>query len=158
MEFTLDNINRWLDGYYKAFHAFQGPLDTVQKMRDYFTPDFEFWSFNKPEGSVPRPSSLEDLLKSMVHPGLHEQIIPLDFVVDLEKMAVAVFAQIQFTDKLSGKTWPAIYASAFMYFTHDEKLQFRISKIRYFLENRPSGNDAYKDLWQKYRDQELNKK
>jgi hypothetical protein len=158
MEFTRDTITRWLEEYFNAFHQFQGPADSVQKMRKYFTADFEFWPFNMAPGSVPMPSSLDTLLTSMVHPGLHEHITPLDLVIDQEKMAVAVFAQIQFTDEISGTKWPVRNAGAFMYFTFDENQQLRASKIRYFLENRPTGETTYRGLWQKYREQELEKK
>jgi len=158
MEFTRDIVTKWLEEYFNAFHKMQGTVDSVQKMRKFFTPDFEFWPFNMPPGSVPRPSSLEALLVSMVHPGLHEHITPLDLVIDLKKMTVAVFAQIQFTDEVSGTTWPARSAGAFMYFTFDENQELRVNKIRYFLENRPAGETTYRELWQKYREQELEKK
>jgi hypothetical protein len=158
MEFTRDTITQWLEEYFNAIHKMQGPADSVQQMRKFFTPDFEFWPFNMPPGSVPRPSSLDTLLMSMVHPGLHEHITPLDFVIDQEKMAVAVFAQIQFTDEISGTTWPARYAGAFMYFTFNENQELKANKIRYFLENRPPGESTYRELWQKYREQELEKK
>jgi hypothetical protein len=157
-EFTRDTVIKWLEGYFNAFHENQGPLDSAQKMRKYFTPDFEFWPFNMPSGSVPRPSSLDTLLMSMVHPGLHEHITPLDFVIDQVKMTVAVFAQIQFTDKISGTTWPARFAAAFMYFTFDANKELKANKIRYFLENPLPGEATYRELWQKYREQELQKK
>jgi hypothetical protein len=48
MEFTAESVSSWLEEYYDAFHTVQGPTDSVQKMRQYFTPDFEFWSFNIP--------------------------------------------------------------------------------------------------------------
>ncbi len=158
MEFTRETVTRWLEDYFKGFHRLQGSLDSVQKMRQYFTPDLEFWPFNMPPGSVPQPSSLDALLTSMVHPGLHEHITPFDFVIDEEKMTVAVFAQIQFTDQKSGTTWPARRAGAFMYFTYDALQDLKVNKIRYFLENRPPGEATYRELWEKYRDEEMNKK
>jgi hypothetical protein len=158
MEFTRETVNKWLENYFRAFHTNQGSVDSVQKMRQYFTPELEFWPFNMAPGSVPRPSSLDDLLRSMVHPGLHEQITPLDWVLDESKKAVAVFAQIQFTDEASKTTWPARYAGAFMYFTHDANQDLKVNKIRYFLENRPAGETTYRGLWDKYRDQEFAKK
>jgi hypothetical protein len=156
MEFTRENVMKWLVGYFKAFHQNQGPAETVQKMRRYFTPDFEFWPYNMAPGSVPMPSSLDTLLTSMVHPHLHEHITPYDFVVDTEKMVVAVFATIQFTDEPSGQTWPARHAAAYMYFTHDEKRDLRVKKIIYFLENRSAGETStYRELWEKYRKEAL---
>ena len=158
MEFTSEIISKWLDVYFDAFHSMQGHLDSVQKMKKFFTPDFEFWPFNMAPGSVPRPSSLDALLMSMVHPGLHEHITPLDFVIDQNKMAVAVFAQIQFTDEASGTTWPARCAAAFMYFTLDENRELKVNKIRYFLENRQNGETTYRELWKKYREREISGK
>jgi hypothetical protein len=158
MDFTRGTISKWLEEYYGAFHRNQGTIDSVQKMRSYFTPDFEFWAFNRPGGNAPRqPVSLDDFIITLIHPGLHEHITPLDWVLDQGKMTVAVFAQIQFTDEISNTTWPAVNASALMYFTLDENKALKVKKIRYFLENNPPGEAEYKELWRKYREQELKK-
>jgi hypothetical protein len=158
MDFTPETVSKWLEEYYAAFHRNQGTADSVQRMRSYFTPDFEFWPFNRPGGNAPRQSlSLDDFIITLIHPGLHEHITPLDRVLDREKMIVTVFAQIQFTDEISNTTWPAVSAGAFMYFTFDENKALKVKKIRYFLENSPPGEAEYKELWRKYREQELQK-
>jgi len=154
MEVTYDNVLKWFDDYFKAFNKYAGPLKTVPNMEKYFTPDLEFWSYNMPD--VERPSTREALLMTMVHPGLHEELTPQYYVVDLKKMIVVVQFQIQFTDEPSGTVWPARQASAHYHLVLDENKDLKIKKIVYFTEYRPPDETApLRELWKKYREQAL---
>jgi hypothetical protein len=44
VEFTYENVVKWLDGYFKAFNKNAGPLEKVPNMKKYFSPNLEFWS------------------------------------------------------------------------------------------------------------------
>jgi hypothetical protein len=155
MDITYDNIVKWFDAYFEAFNKNAGPLKTVAAMKKYFTPDLEFWAYNQPGD---RPSSVNALLLSMVHPGLHEQLTPREYVVDLKQMIVVVQFQVQFSDQPSGKVWPPKQASAHYFLVMDAKKGLKIKKIIYFLENRPPEESDYKELWAKYREQALAEK
>jgi hypothetical protein len=155
MEITYNNIVKWFDAYFEAFNKKAGPLKTVAEMKKYFTPDLEFWAYNQPGD---RPSSVNALLLSMVHPGLHEQLTPLEYVVDLKQMIVVVQFQVQFSDQPSGQVWPPKQTSTHYFLVQDEKKELKIKKIVYFMENRPAKESGYKELWAKYREQALAEK
>ncbi len=156
MEITYDNIVKWFDAYFETFNKNAGPLKTARIMKQYFTPDLEFWGYNQP-GPGSRPSTREQLLMTMVHPGLHEHLTPRDYVVDLKQLMVVVQFQVQFSDEPSGKLWPPKQASAHYHLILDENKELKIKKILYFMEHRPPEESDYRELWAKYRDQELAK-
>ena len=155
MEITYDNIVKWFDAYFEAFNTNAGPLKTVPQMDKYFTPDLEFWGYNSPGK---RPSTKEELLMTMVHPGLHEHLTPREYLVDLKKMIVVVQFQVQFSDQPSGKVWPAKQTSTHYHLVLDENKELKIKTILYFMEHRPAEESDYKVLWAKYRDQALAEK
>jgi len=154
MEMTYDNITQWFDGYFKAFNKNAGPLKTVPNMQKYFAPDLEFWAYNM--ANAERPSTREQLLMTMVHPGLHEELTPREYIVDLKRLVVVVQFQLQFNDEPSGKIWPAKQASAHYHIALDEKKEIKIKKIVYFTEaGIPGESGPMMDLWRKYRDNAL---
>ncbi len=157
MEFTYENAVKWFEDYFSTFNKSAGPLETVPNMQKFFTPDMEFWSYNMPAGSVPRPSSREQLLMTMVHPGLDEHLEPREYIVDLKRMVVVVQFQMKFTDKPSGRTWPEKQASAHYQLVLDPDTGFKIKKIQYFTEaSAPeTTTPTYRELWKKYKDKAL---
>lgn len=157
MEITYDNLVRWFDEYYEAFNKNAGPLETVPNMEKYFAPELEFWPYNMP--GTTQPSSREDLLRTMIHPGLHEELTPQEYFIDLKRMVVVVKFQLQFNDEPSGKVWPAKMASCHYHLKQDQNGELKITKIVYFMERAsPDEVEAQAEmmaLWQKYRDQAL---
>ncbi len=157
MELTYNNVVKWFDGYFEAFNKNAGPLKTVPNMEKYFASDLQFWPYNM--ANTKQPSSREELLMSMVHPGLHEELTPREYVIDLKRMVVVVQFQLQFTDEPSGRVWPARQASAHYHLALDENKDLKIKKIVYFTE-RSSPDEAASqtelmELWKKYREQAL---
>jgi len=152
MEITYDNIVKWFDAYFEAFNRNAGPLKTSRLMEQYFTPDLEFWGYNAPGD---RPSSREQLLLTMVHPGLHEHLTPREYVVDLRQLIVVVQFQVQFSAHPSGKVWPPKQTSTHYHLVQDAGGDLKIRKILYFMEHRPVEESDYKALWARYREQAL---
>ena len=72
-----------------------------------------------------------------LHPGLHEKLTPQYYVVDVKRMIVVVLFEILFTDKPSGKVWPALQASAHYHLILDENKDLKIKKIQYWTESAP---------------------
>ena len=132
MEITKDKITGWFDAYYEAFNKNAGPLSALSTMSAYFAPDLEFWSYVVPGE---RPVTREALLMTMVHPGLHEQLEPREYITDLERMVVVVQFQLQFIDEVSGTKWPPKQASAHYHLVPDPDTGFKIKKIQYFVAN-----------------------
>jgi hypothetical protein len=157
MELTYENITKWFDEYYDAFNRNAGPLKTAPNMEKYFAPELEFWPYNMP--GTTRPSSREDLLMTMIHPGLHEELTPLEYVVDLKRLVAVVKFQLQFNDEPSGKVWPAKLASCHYHLKQDENGDLKITKIVYFTErasaDEAEGQAEMMELWHKYREQAL---
>lgn len=158
MEFTHDNVVKWFNNYFDTFNKNAGPLETVPNMEKFFSPDLEFWSYNM--ANAPRPSTREDLLMSMIHPGLHEELTPQYYVVDENEKIVVVQFQLQFNDEPSGTVWPARMASAHYHLAYDENNDLKIKKILYFTEANPPSEEPSKlmELWRKYREKALAEK
>ena len=157
MELTYDNITKWFDEYYDAFNKNAGPLETSPNMGKYFAPELEFWPYNMP--GTKQPSSREDLMRTLIHPGLHEELTPREYAVDLKRMVVVVLFQLQFNDEPSGRVWPAKLASCHYHLKQDENKDLKITKIVYFTErasaDEAAGQAEMMELWHKYRDQAL---
>jgi hypothetical protein len=159
MELTYDFVVKWFDEYYAAFNKNAGPLETVPNMEKYFDADLQFWPYNMPGDT--QPASREDLLMTMIHPGLHEELTPLEYVVDLQRMVVVVRFQLQFNDEPSGRAWPAKQASCHYHLKQGDGDGLKIVKIVYFTECSSSeeakSQAEMMELWHKYRDQALSR-
>jgi hypothetical protein len=154
VEITYENIVSWFNDYFKAFNKNSGPLETVPNMQQYFAPDLQFWAYNM--AGAQRPSSREDLLMTMVHPGLHEELSPREYIVDLQRLVVVVQFQLQFNDEPSGKVWPAKQASAHYHMTLDQNKNLKIKKIVYFTEaGLPGDSGPMMEIWRQYREKAL---
>jgi hypothetical protein len=150
MEVTYDSLVSWFNEYFRAFNKNAGPLATVPNMQQFFTPDMEFWPYNM--AGAERPAYRSDLLMTMVHPGLHEELTPCEYAIDLKRMVVVVQFQLQFNDEPSGQVWPARQASAHYYLVLDENKNLKIKKIVYFTEaSAPGETGNMMELWMKYR-------
>lgn len=157
MEISYENIVKWFDAYFRDFNKSAGPLKTVPNMEKHFAPDLEFWPYNM--SGTTKPLSREGLLRTMVHPGLHEELTPREYVIDLNRLVVVVHFQLQFTDQPSGRVWPAKQASAHYHLVLDKNKELKIKKIVYFTERaapeEAKGQEEMMALWAKYRDKEL---
>ena len=133
MELTYENVVEWFDNYYKDFNKHAGPLETVPNMGKYFADDLDWWSYGMPSADR-KPTSRDGLLISMVHPGLHEELTPRQYIIDLNQMVVVVQFQLQFTDETSGTTWPPREASCHYSIRLDENKDLKITQIKYWTE------------------------
>ena len=145
MKLTYENLEEWFDIYFEDVNKNQGQIEDVAKSRKYFTADFEFMMYTPPPFVKP-PLSREDLLMLFVHPGLHEALKPRHYVIDLKRMIVVVQFELQFSDKVSGKTWQAKQASAHYHLVLDENQDLKIKKIQYWTGSNPS--EDYTPMYQ----------
>jgi hypothetical protein len=152
MEFTYESVLKWFDGYFEDVRHNQGDLETVPNLRKYFAPDFELTMYTAPTPPPRKPMSRDALLMSFVHPGLHEDIVPRYYVVDVSQKIVVVQFEIRFSDKPSGKTWAPIQASAHYHLTVNENKELKITKIHYWTEALPE--DVF-EFWAKHREEAL---
>jgi len=150
MEFTYEGVLKWFDDYFEDVRKNQGDLETVPNLKKYFTSDLELTMYTAPSGK--KSMSRDVLLISFVHPGLQEDIIPRCTIIDLKKKIVAVQFEIRFSDKVSGKEWDPVQASAHYHLTLDENKDTKIRRIDYWTEALPE--DIF-EFWSKYRDEAL---
>ena len=98
----------------------------------------------------------------MVHPGLHEELTPREYVIDLKRMVVVVQFQLQFTDEPSGRVWPPKQASCHYHLALDKNKELKIKKIVYFTEraspDETKSQEEMMALWAKYREKALKEK
>jgi hypothetical protein len=149
MEFTYENIKKWLEEYFKSFNRSNGDPTKVPDMEKYFTPDLQFISYIL---DVKRPDTREGLLNTMIHPGLYEELVPEDIIIDEKRKAAAVILRVQFSEESSGTVFPAKHNCAHYEFVHEKNGEPKIRKITYFTEPRPPDEPDMKSLMKKYRE------
>jgi len=152
MEFTHGNVRKWFDDYFTDFNRCNGDPATVPNMEKYFTQDLQFISYIL---DVKRPDDREGLLKSMLHPGLLEELKPEEMIIDEKNKAVAVILRVQFTEEPTGTVFPAKHNCAHYQLVEDRNGELKINKISYFTEHRSPDEPNMKDLMKKYREQAL---
>jgi len=152
MEFTHDNVRKWFEDYFADFNRCNGDPKTVPNMEKYFTEDLQFISYIL---DVKRPDDREGLLKSMLHPGLLEELKPEEMIIDEKNKAVAVILRVQFKEEPTGTIFPAKHNCAHYQLVEDSNGELKIKKISYFTEHRSPDEPNMKDLMKKYREQAL---
>jgi hypothetical protein len=146
MEFTYENAVRWFDSYFEACNKNQGAIETVVNLKKFFTDDFEFWMYTAPP-FISLPLSREGLLMTFVHPGLHEELSPNYYVIDVKALIVVVQFELQFIDEASGKAWPRLQASAHYHLVLDENEDLKIRTIKYWTQASPVDLQDMFDFW-----------
>lgn len=152
MKFTHGNVRKWFDNYFDDFNRCNGNPKLVPNMEKYFTDDLQFVSYIL---NVKRPDDREGLLKSMIHPGLLEELSPLDMIIDEKHKAAAVILRVQFKEEATGILFPVKHNCALYTLIEDKNGELKIRKISYFTEHRPPDEPDMKNLMKKYREQTL---
>jgi hypothetical protein len=156
MSTMRERIATWLDEYFEAANRLQGNVDSVGHLSKYFAPDMQFWMYTPPPFITP-PLSREELLMTFVHPGIHERLNPVYYVIDVDSMLAVVHFELQFRHSESGKTWPPLLASAHYHLGEDAKGEIVINKIQYWTQSHQPGDDfdSLFGLWNSAKEQSL---
>jgi len=145
---SYEQIQSWLDEYFKAVVDYQGRPETVERLRDYFAPDLDFRMYTSVGSeTMSAPLTRDKLLLTFIHPGLIERITPRYYVIDVDKMVAAVQFGIVMYDEESGKEWPVKEASAHYHLRSDASGRLRIAKIQYWTE---IFGEAFKPFFQRW--------
>lgn len=152
MKFTHDNVQKWFEGYFAEFNRCNGDPKKVPNMEKYFAPDLQFISYIL---DVKRPDDREGLLKTMVHPGLLEELTPEEIIIDEKRKAAAVILKVQFKDERTGTLFPAKHNCAIYQLAEDKSGGPKIRRISYFTEHRSPDEPDLKNLMRQYREQSL---
>ena len=148
MGFTYEQIAGWLDRYFEAANDKQGGIESVAGLRDYFSPDLEFWMYTAPPFITP-PLSRDELLMTFVHPGIQEKLTPKYYAIDVDSMVAVVQFELCFHDERSGKTWRPLQASAHYHLKTDDGGDIQIGKIQYWTQSHTPEDDydSLFELW-----------
>lgn len=152
MELTYEDISKWFDAYFEDIRKSQGDLKTVPNLKKFFTSDMELMMYTSPSPPPRKPMSRDALLISFVHPGLHEDIVPRCYAIDVKQMIVAVQFEIRFADKPSGTMWAPLQASAHYHLVVDGNKDLKIRKIYYWTETLP---ENLFEIWAQRRNEAL---
>ena len=152
MKFTHDNVRKWFEDYFADFNRCNGNPKLVPDMGKYFTDDLTFTSYIL---GVKRPDDRDGLLRTMVHPGLLEELVPEEMIIDEKRMAVAVILRVQFKEEPTGTLFPAKHNCAFYQLVRGGEHGLQIRTISYFTEHRSPDEPDMKSLMKKYREQAL---
>ncbi|MEJ2109098.1 MAG: hypothetical protein P8Z37_04130 [Acidobacteriota bacterium] len=152
MKWTYEKIAQWFEKYFEDVCRYQGDLETVPNLKQYFSKDMRLFMYTSPSSPPAVSMSRDDLLVSFVHPGLQEDIVPQHLAIDMEKMIVAVQFSIHFADKPTNKKWEPLQASAHYHMTVGDDGGLKISKIFYWTEKLPE--DLF-EIWDSRREEAL---
>lgn len=152
MEVSYENVLEWFENYFDEICKYQGDLNTVPKLKKFFTSDLELTMYSIPSPQPREPMTRDALLMSFVHPGLQEDLIPRYYSIDVKQLIVAVQFEICFSDKPSRKTWEPLQASAHYHLIVDEINDLKIRRINYWTEPLPEDLFGY---WSKHKEEAL---
>jgi hypothetical protein len=152
MEWTYDEIAQWFEKYFEAVCKYQGSIDTVSNLKEYFSADLELLMYTAPSSPPAVSMSRDELLISFIHPGLQEDIVPRNYAIDTKKLIVAVQFTIHFVDKPTVRKWPPIQASAHYHLIVDANRELKIAKIFYWTDKLPE--DLF-GIWGERREEAL---
>ena len=152
MELTYDNVIKWFDDYFDAFNVNEGDPDRAQRMREYFVPDLEFYSYNVAEEE--KPFGVERLIGAIEHPGFHEVFRPQYYVYDERQKILVAQLELQFTETSTGTVFPPKMASAHYHLVQDADQNLKIKKVLYFVEATSPDEPSILDRMRKYRQEQ----
>ncbi len=138
MEFTYNNMVKFMKDYCKAFNTYAQDPKTVNRMCDYFAPDVEVIPYVAPMGGI--TYGRENFLKALAgHPSSHETFTPEDIMVDEKRKIIIALLRVEFVDKKTGEMLVKKHYLSLYQLTLDENEDFKIKNIRFFWEVLPTG-------------------
>jgi hypothetical protein len=134
MEITNENVSAWFDKYFETV-AKTSEIESIPGFARFFTEDFEYVYYTMPPVEVlSDKADREGILKSFMHPGIHEIIKPEFYLMDLKKMIVAVRLYDQIISDTAGVI-AKFNGCAIYYMVPAKDMGIKIRKIEFFTEN-----------------------
>jgi hypothetical protein len=134
MEINYETVSAWFDKYFETV-AKTSEIESIPGFARFFTEDFEYTYYTMPPVDVlSEKADREGILKSFMHPGIHELIRPEYYLMDLKKLIVAVRLYDQIVSDTAGVI--AKFNGCAIYFmVPAEDMGIKIRKIEFFTEN-----------------------
>ena len=147
MEFTDNGVLKFMKQYFRDYSDYAQNPGTVQRMYDYFTPDFEFTPFIAGNATI---SGRENFLRLMSsHPSSYESLTPDDIMIDIKRSVVVVLLRAELADSTTGEVLVAKSYHVLYQLVKDGSGGIRINKVLFFEEILPPGTLDMGDVFKK---------
>lgn len=145
MTINYDTILDYIKEYFEAFNLYGQNPDTVRKMDEYFSPDFEFRPYVASINPVIGRADWYNLITS--HPSGYERLTPEDILIDERRLVFAAVIKAEICD---GKTREVLVTKR--YFARypmqlDASNKLKIMKLEFFWEVLPPGAMEIDDVF-----------
>jgi len=147
MEFTYDNIVKFMKDYFKAYNTYAQDPKTTHRMHDYYAPDFEIIHYVAGANKISGRDKFLRLMSS--HPSSHETLTPEDIVVDERRKFSVVLLKTEVVDKQLRKVVVVERYLVHYQLVLDENDTIKIKKILFFREVLPPGTLDTSDVFKK---------
>jgi len=148
MEITYDNIVKWMKEYFPVYSEYGQDPATVQRMNDYYAPDFEFIGYvGAPQGPKVMPSRDEFLRFDISHPSSYERLTPEDITVDDRRKVVVVMIKFEAIDRATGQVLAQEHGVSHYQLVTDENNTIKIKRLLFFPERVPPGTLTIADIF-----------
>jgi hypothetical protein len=137
MEFTYDNIVKFMKDYFKAYNKYAQDPKATHRMHDYYAPDFEIIHYVAGANKISGRDKFLRLMSS--HPSSYEVLTPEDIVVDDRRKVAVVLLKTEVADRKLGKVVVVERYLVHYQLVLDENNTIKIKKILFFREVLPPG-------------------
>ncbi|MBN2039624.1 MAG: nuclear transport factor 2 family protein [Spirochaetes bacterium] len=136
MEYSYDDIVKWMEEYLNAYNLYAQNPETVNKMAEYFTPDVHFIPFISAFGGPDNPvTSRDEFFKMFLsHPSVYEQFEVEDVFVDERKMVASASLNVSLYETKTKKVLLKKHYHPRYQLVLDENEKLKIKTIYFFWE------------------------
>lgn len=149
MELTYENIAKYMNDYFEAFDAYGQNPDTIHRMDDYFSPDFEFLPY---VATIPHVHGRDEWYRVLLsHPSGYEKLTPEDMVIDERRKVVVALIKAEIIDSATREVLVTKRYFARYPLELDENNSIKIKKLQFFWEVLPPGAMEIDDVFDRDR-------
>lgn len=149
MEFTYDDIIKYVKAYFETFNKYGQNPDTIHRMDDYFAPDFNFLPY---VATIQPAYGREEFYKVLLsHPSGYEKLTPLDIIYDERQKVAVVLIKAEISDSKTGELLVTKHYFARYPLVMDEDNNIKIKELKFFWEVLPPGAMEIDDVFDRDR-------
>jgi hypothetical protein len=139
MKPTYNDMVDWMKDYFAAYNAYAQNPETVDRMKDFFTPDVRFIpyisAFGGPANAV---TSRDEFFRMFTgHPTVYEKFEVEDIAVDNKRMVVVALLDVALFDATTHEALVRKHYLPRYQLVLDAKGTLKISTIHFFWESMP---------------------
>jgi hypothetical protein len=151
MSVSYEEIEQFFKTYFEAFNAYGQNPNTIHRMDEYFTPDFEFRPYVSHIAPVKGRDAWYQVLLS--HPSGYEKLTPEIVLIDERRMAAAIKIKAEIIDSQTQEVLVTKRYFGYYPLVLDSDQTLKIPKLEFFWETLPPGtmevDDVFERDWKK---------